>query len=383
MRFVFSVFAFFLSTLIASAALAQGAAPAAQAGAPAQQTAPTDQDCNSLCRVFRTLSGTATQPAPPPEEVARAASTPRGDSSAHRVAKADHRIKFVTEADGSDDRIVSDLAAVLEPDFPVDAVAGHGSIIKELLTLPKIDLAVTTNLSLERGSEYADRLVYVAKLFTQELHIVVGSAVERLEDLEGRSVFMGDPGSDSEEAAQALLAEHNVTVKPASGSLQEALSGLGDGKVAAVFVLAPKPFEPLAGLKSEDGVKLLSVSHAAGKSSFYPAVLTDAAYPGLVLADRPVETVALDTILIAPWWRDSSPRQQELTAMTRRLLERFPALQEAGRHPKWDETNLASTLPGLRRLKPVDQWVAGKLKEAERKGSDSSTRKRVGEARQD
>ena len=209
----------------------------------------------------------------------------------HRVAKADHRIKFVTEADGSDDRIVSDLAAVLEPDFPVDAVGGHGSIIKELLTLPKVDLAVTTNLSLERGSEYADRLVYVAKLFTQELHVVVGSAVERLEDLEARPVFMGDPGSDSEMAAQALLSEHNVTVKPASGSLQEALSGLRDDKVAAVFVLAPKPFEPLVGLKSEDGVKLLSVSHAA-KSSFYPAVITDAAYPGLVSADSPVETVA-------------------------------------------------------------------------------------------
>ena len=198
MRFVFSVFAFSLSTLIASAALAQGAAPSAQAAppqaaAPAQQTAPTDQDCNSLCRVFRSLSGTAAQPAPPPEETARAAAAPRAGASVHRVAKADHRIKFVTEADGSDDRIVSDLAAVLEPDFPVDAVAGHGSIIKELLTLPKVDLAVTTNLSLERGSEYADRLVYVAKLFTQELHVVVGSAVERLEDLEARPVFMVIP----------------------------------------------------------------------------------------------------------------------------------------------------------------------------------------------
>jgi hypothetical protein len=180
-------------------------------------------------------------------------------------------------------------------------------------------------------------------------------------------------------AAQALLSEHNVTVKPASGSLQEALSGLRDDKVAAVFVLAPKPFEPLAGLKSEDGVKLLSVSHAA-KSSFYPAVITDAAYPGLVSADSPVETVALDAVLIAPWWRDSSPRQDELTAMTRRLLERFPALQEAGRHPKWDETNLAATLPGLRRLKPADQWVAGKLKETERKGGDSDAPRRVGDA---
>jgi TRAP-type uncharacterized transport system substrate-binding protein len=375
MRLPLIVFAFFVPAMAASAAFGQAAATPPQAAAA--QAMPADQDCNSLCRVVRTFTGPAAQPAPSPAENARPAAAARVEASARRVARVDHKIRFVTESDGSDDRIVSDLAAVLEPEFPVDSVAGQGSILKELLTLPKIDLAITTNLSLERGSDYADRLVYVAKLFTQELHVVVGDAVAGLDDLSGRPVFMGDPGSDSAIAAQALLAEHDVTVKPVAGSLQEALGGLREGRVAAVMVLAPKPFEPLAALTSSDGVKLLPVSHGAATSAFYPAVITAAAYPGLVPDDRPVESVALDAILVAPWWRDSSPRQDELTAMTRRLLEHFSALQEPGRHPKWEETNLAAALPGLRRLKPADQWVAAKLKEADRSGKDA--RKRVGD----
>jgi hypothetical protein len=179
-----------------------------------------------------------------------------------------------------------------------------------------------------------------------------------------------------------VLGSRRVAVVPTAGSLDDALTALREERIAAVFVLAPKPFAPLANLSAGDGLHFLPVLHDPSDGVFYPASLGAAAYPGLVENNHPIETVALDAVLVAPRWRDSSARQTELVRLTRRFFDRFAALSETGRHPKWEETNLAAPFDGVRRLKAAQELVAAKLKEGERANKEeTASRERVGDAR--
>jgi hypothetical protein len=353
---------------------------------PVQAQAPS-QECNALCRLFG--GGSSNVPAEP------AATEMQQDQPQHRRryrkpratavpepsrAASTHGIRIVEPENGAHAAIDSDLAAVLGPALRVETVASKGAVLKDLLTLPDVDMALVSALSLSRGSDLSDRLVYLAKMFTEELHAVATVDVRSVEDLNGKPVYLGYPGSDAEIAAQALLEARGVKVEPVSGTLDDALAGLKEKRVAAVFVLAPKPFSQLSALSDADGLRLLPLPYKTSDEAFYPASLASADYPALVPDGGQVETVALDTVLVAPRWRDSSHRQQELTAFSRRLFEQFPELLAEGRHPKWKETNLATALEGPRRLRAAQEWVAAKLKEHGKLGqAPSGSRRRVGE----
>lgn len=258
--------------------------------------------------------------------------------------------------------ILADLGAALDPKVRIEPVRGKAAPLKDLLSLPSVDMAVVSSPMLADAGPAAAKLVYVAKLFGEELHVVAGSEVRTLEDLAGKTVYLGAAGGDSELVARAALTQRGVDVTPAGGTLAEALASLREGRIAAVMLLAPKPFAPIAELGGAGGLHLVPVSYAALGENYDPASFSSADYPGLVREGERIETAAVDAILVAPWWRESSPRQQDLTAGSRALMERFPELLKEGRHPKWKETNLAAVVDGKRRLKAADQWVQSQIK---------------------
>ncbi len=267
---------------------------------------------------------------------------------------------FVARPDDSHRAVIADLAGVLAPDVTVRTVAGRAGPLRDVLSLPGADATLVSSLSLADAGASADKLVYLTKLFTEELHALVAPGVARLEDIDGKPVHLGAADSDAELAAKAVLEARGIRVTPVAGSLAGALAGLREGRVAAAFVLAPKPFAPLAEL--EGGVRLLPLAYRSADADFHPAAFTAADYPGLVPEGGRVETVALDAVLVAPRWRENTDRQEELVAVMARLFERLGALGGAGRHPKWSETNLAAPVEGVRRLKAAQQWIAGRLK---------------------
>jgi hypothetical protein len=291
-------------------------------------------------------------------------------------------MKAVASADGAHASIYADLAAVLSPGLSVESVPSQRGVLDDLLTLPGLDLAVVSSLSLSQRTATADRLVYLAKLFTQELHAVATSDVGRLEDLNGKPVFLGPAGSDSEAAAQALLAARGIAVTPVAGSLPDALQGLREKRIAAAFVLAPKPFAPVAELSAADGLRLLPLNYQISDEAFYPSGFAGADYPNLVSEGDAVETVAMDAILVAPRWRESTQRQKELAAFTRQFFDDLPTLRGTDRHPKWKETNLAAVVDGPRRLRAAQEWITAKLKERQQARAEPSRKhQRVGEVR--
>lgn len=296
-------------------------------------------------------------------DVEETASLPRGAAE----------IVFVARPDETHRAVVGDLAGALGPDFALRALPGKGEPLRDVLSLPGADVTVASSLSLARAAASSDKLVYVAKLFTEELHALAAPGIGRVEDLAGQPVHLGPPDSDAELAAKTFLEARGVAVAPVPGSLAEALNGLREGRVAAVFVLAPKPFAPLTDVRSGAGLRLLPLDYRPSDTAFHPAALGGADYPGLIPEGGRVETVALDAVLVAPRWREGTDRQEELAAFAARLFDKLGALGEAGRHPKWGETNLAATIDGLHRLKPAQQWVAARLKARPADGAASRT----------
>ncbi len=361
-----------------SAAGAQGSVPAAQGAAPATQgAAPAPpEECNSLCRVVRAF---APPPPPPAEPVAVTPATaapaparkprravrpaPVAEPPA-RAASVSPRIRLL--ADSGDDGVVADLKTALAPAIEVEAATARKGVLENLLSQPNVDAAVVSNLGLERAKRQSEKLVYLAKLFPQELHAVVKSDIGNLENLRGTRVAVGPAESDGAVAAKAFLDSRSIAFEAVEQPFDEAMTALREGSVAALFVLAPKPYAPLAEIGAGDGLKLLALPPLAADAEFYPASLGHDLYPGLSGGAAKVETVALDTILVAPRWRESSPRQTALVAFARRLLDRLPALAADGGEAKWREVNAAAEVAGWRRLRVAEDWVKAKLKDVDR-----------------
>jgi hypothetical protein len=296
------------------------------------------------------------------------------------VAQASE-IRFVSGVDEAHRALAGDLAGVVAPDVALRTIEGRGMPLRDVLSVPGADVTVTSSLTLARGSAYAEKVVYLAKLFPEELHAIAGAGIARLEDLDGKTVHLGPPDSDSEAAARTFLQSRGIAVTPVGGSFATALADLRAGRIAAAFILAPKPFAPLAGLRSVEGLHLLPLPYRASDGTFYPAALSAADYPGLLAADERLETVALDAILVAPRWKENTPRQRELSAFTTRVFERLGAPGGEVRNPKWKDTNLAAAVEGFRRLKAAQQWVAARLKGRDvEAGAGSRDRRVAGEA---
>jgi hypothetical protein len=394
--------------LIATAMLGAAGLPAVAQTAPGSEGA-----CGSLCRFF---SGQWVAPTPPQApvqgqpETAEAADPPRkrvteGNRRKHGAAAQEHapakarkrplptddveqtssvsrdraasgprKASEIVLATGPDDAhaaIAADLTAVLSPEILLRTAAAKALPLKHALPAGA-DLAIASSLTLARGSAVADKLVYVSKLFTEELHAVAAPGVRRLDELQGKPVYLGPRDSDSEVAARTFLERRGVTVAPVGGTLADALKALRQRRVAAVFVLAPKPFAPLTQLSSADA-HLLPLAYDLADPTFHPASLSGADYPGLVRDGARIETVALDAILVAPRWRETAPRNKELAAFAARFFDRIGSLAGIGRHPKWQETNLAAQVENLTRFKAAQQWVATRLKISEQASAGAAS----------
>jgi hypothetical protein len=137
-----------------------------------------------------------------------------------------------------------------------------------------------------------------------------------------------------------------------------AVSAMKTGEVWADLVLSGKPVGSLASYSIiEDGFHLIAVPYLpALEKEFLPATLTHDDYPNLVLSES-VTTIGARSVLIAYNWPKGSDRYRLLDSFVRTLFSRFAELKAGPHHPKWEEVNLAATLPGWSRFPPAQRWL--------------------------
>ncbi len=312
------------------------------------------------------------KPAQPPVEQRQAQARPQNTDSPYRrqMERAnENTISIISgNPNGSYLTIAYDFSAVLDkPDgLRVLPILGKGATqnVRDVLFLRGVDMGLmrSNTLSYYRdGKEIPglqDKIVYIARLFNEELHIYAREEIKSLQDLEGKHVNFSDIGSGTQFTAQQVFKA--LGIKPVEVNMGQAdgIEAMRRNEIAATVLEAGKPSRVYSELKPGDGFHFLPVDYAqALEEEYYPAELTHEDYPQLIAEGQTVDTIATAAILIAYNWPTDTDRYKRLVQFTDQFFENFAEFRKAPRHPKWAEVSLMAEVPGMKRFAPATKWL--------------------------
>lgn len=289
-----------------------------------------------------------------------------GAAQAETAAERTNRglVELMTSGDAASVQIAQDLASVLDDGAArrLLPVVGHGATdnLVDLRLLRGVDMAIVQTDALDYARKHTlpnldNSITYVAKLYNEELHMLARADIRRIADLAGKKVAFAGGAKVTGPAVLGLL---QVTVEPVFDDHALALQKLKSGEVAAMTYVAAKPTPLFDTLRDGTGLHFLAVPLAPALADAYvPAQLTEDDYPSLIGADAPVDTVAVGTALVAANLLANTERYRNVVNFVDAFFTQLPRLQEAPRHPKWAEVNVAAELPGWKRFAPADTWL--------------------------
>jgi TRAP transporter TAXI family solute receptor len=262
----------------------------------------------------------------------------------------------------------SDMAAVLDDGdkLRVLPILGKGSAqnLIDILRLKNIDMGFVTSDALEFvKTEYnvpdvAKRVRYIAPLFHNAVHIVARQDIKTLQDLNGKRVFaersIGLPAARLIFRRMGIEADIDSQTDP-DGGLQKLLNGERDAWVASVSSNAPV----IKSIKNEAGnFHLLEIPYQKTLQDIYmPSSFSSDEYPNLVPAGTTIDTVAVSTVLMVYDWPPESDRYRRMARFVDAFFGKIDSLQKAPRHPKWKDTIISASVPGLERFRPAQDWL--------------------------
>ena len=288
-----------------------------------------------------------------------------GPARAETLAERTNRgvVELLTSGDAGAIAMAQDLAYVLDDGATrrLLPVVGQGAVagLVDLKALHGVDMTIVQTDVLDYARQHASdgsfgAFTYIAKLHNEELHVLAGAGIARLEDLAGKKVAFSGGAQITGPAVLGLL---KIKVEPVIEDHALALTQLRAGEVAAIAYVAAKPtplFDPIAG----GTLHFLAVPMTPALAKAYvPAQLTAADYPRLIKPDAPVETIAVGTALMVAHLQPDTERYRNVANFVDAFFTQFPKLQEPPRHPKWSEVNLAAELPGWKRFPPAAAWL--------------------------
>ena len=165
--------------------------------------------------------------------------------------------------------IAYDLSAVLDDgdEFRVLPVIGKGGgqNLRDVRFLKGVDLGITQSILLSaarRSNEIGsidDKIVYIAKLFNEELHLVVraDSGIESIEQLAGKKINFSDVGSGTQLSTRDIFSRLKIQVDELNMGQADAFERLKSGEIAATVLIAGKPASAMAKLKAAEGFRFL------------------------------------------------------------------------------------------------------------------------------
>ena len=269
---------------------------------------------------------------------------------------------------GTDLSIATDIAQVVDDgdNLRVLPIVGRGVAqnVKDVMFLRGVDMGITQANVLkhyaktgELGSDFMDQIVYVAKLFNEEVHIVVRPDVTDIKQLKGKLVNLGEPGSGTAITGRLLLDDLAINVQESHLPDADAIEKLKSGDIAAAMFMAGNPAPVMAWLKGL-GLKVLPIPYAKIlEDAYYPATLTHDDYPDLIAEGQSVDTVSVCAVLVAFNWSGDNVRYRKVAKFVDAFFSKFDELQKPPRHPKWREVNFAATLEGWHRSPAAQAWI--------------------------
>jgi uncharacterized protein len=281
-------------------------------------------------------------------------------------------VAIISGSPSSDDtylQIAYDLAAVLNDGdnlriLPVVGIGGPQNI-RDVRSLRGIDIGLTqTNIlnnfrrSNEQLGSFDNKIVYIAKLFNEETHMVVRSDIHSLDQLQGQKVNLDATGSGTSYSMRDVFQRLNIKVEEVSLTQAEAFEKLKRGEIAGAVLIAGKPARSMTLLKASDGLHFLSIPYSSALGGDYlPTTLSHDDYPDMIRPGESVDTIAVGAVLIAYNWAKNTDRYRRVEKFINAFFPRIADFQRAPNHVKWREVNLASTLAGWNRFGPAQTWI--------------------------
>jgi uncharacterized protein len=269
--------------------------------------------------------------------------------------------------------VVNDLGPEGIRVLPVLGVGGLQNA-NDVLFLKNIDMGVVDedNLRLLKKKDpslYANieqRIQYITKLYNSEFHVLARNDVKSYDDLRGKKVNFNLKDSQTEVSADAIFNSLNIPVQRTYYDNDEALKRLKSGDVSAMIILTGAPQVTMSKVKMEDGLHFLPLDQASLpnhnlrdiSANYLPAELTHEMYPNLIPEGATVPTIANRALLVAYTWPENSPRYKKIAKFVDAFFSKIDQFDNASRHPKWREVNLAAEMPGWVRFKPAADWLA-------------------------
>jgi TRAP-type uncharacterized transport system substrate-binding protein len=267
-------------------------------------------------------------------------------------------------------QVANDLAYVLNDSdklriLPIVGIGGPQNI-RDVRYLKGVDLGLTQLSVLDsfRGSnqtlgKYDDKIVYIAKLFNEEVHLIAGREITSIEQLNGRKVNIDDARSGTSQTMRDVFKRLGIKIEEVNVPQALAFEKLKSGEIAATAYVAGKSAKLISNLKFEQGIHFLPVPFPPEISNEYlPTDLTHDDYPDLIPAGQVIQTIADQVVLIAYNWPKNTDRFQRLQRFVQVFFPKIEEFRKPPNHPKWREVNLAVKLNNWKRFEPAEEWLA-------------------------
>ncbi|CCD90828.1 putative ABC/TRAP transporter component (Periplasmic binding protein-like I) [Bradyrhizobium sp. ORS 375] len=261
----------------------------------------------------------------------------------------------------------ADVASVLNDglNLRIMPALGSGSVqaVADILMLKGVDVGIVrkdTLSYLERkdfASNIRNQLVYVTKMFNEEMHVLARRSIRTLRDLDGRTVAVDLP--DGSTFVTAINVFERLEIKPHLLYIEPriALDMLRRGEIDAIMTVDGKPVPWLSQVSDAD-LHLVPVGYDKPlRDDYLPSRLTADDYPNLIAKSEPVDTIAAEAILASYNWQPGSDRYRRLSLLVESLFSRIAQLQKSPFHPKWREMAPRAPVAGWTRFRTAQEWL--------------------------
>ncbi|WP_342431650.1 TAXI family TRAP transporter solute-binding subunit [Neobacillus sp. FSL H8-0543] len=150
-----------------------------------------------------------------------------------------------------------------------------------------------------------DNVMAIATLYPETIQIVTTkkSGITSVEDLKGKKVSVGAPGSGTAPNAEQILEVHGMTfddIKKQDLSFDESTQGIQDGTIDAAFVTAGTPTGAVEGLSATEDVVIISIEQDKIDALIqkYPYYVKDEVPSGTYGLESAITTVAVQAMLV-------------------------------------------------------------------------------------
>jgi uncharacterized protein len=263
----------------------------------------------------------------------------------------------------------NDLAAVLNDgdELRILPIVSQGAFqnVRDVRYLHGVDLgfAQTNILGYYRRTgeigNVIDKLVYVAKICNEEIHVIVRSDITSLKQLRGLKVNFNTDDSGTQLSAHEIFERLGIPVEEVNYRQNDGLEKLKNGEIAATVLTSGKPADVVLALKASEGYRILPIPWTRSMPTDYlPTALTHEDYPDLIAPGETIDTIATGTILFAYNWPKNTDRYRRIDKFVKAFFQRLADFQKPPRHPKWRETVLVASIPGWKRFEGAERWLA-------------------------